>query len=320
LFSLICTPIFYQWSALELWGVLFLGHWKFPRICGVVAVCLFSLVTNVLAEPSEALRFFSLDEPVVTTLDQAPQDLALVTTAIVARMRADGAPDTAPVTFAPNLVSRLHERSFRYGGFYMDSITVSFIGPANGPEDGRRVYGTIQFADQLGRRTATAFGVEYVFDDAEIYVSDVALNLAVPVDPDIRLYLLPTEKASEMLSESANDHLELMAFIAEHALDVNSTSGLCNCAIVATTFDRIPGDAHLYASVSNAESGDKIVMGSHFLMDYDGWRVAVLEGQIDLSPNSDMRIDALYAAAPAQIDTPSTFAVARSFIPSGANR
>lgn len=289
-------------------------HWPLRHLFLFACALLVGSSASVYAEQPGALEFSALNEPVVTTLDQAPSDIALVTTAIVARMRTDGAPETVPVVFAPNMANRLHEKSFRYAGFFIDSITVSFIGPANGLEEGRRVYGTIQFADQLGRRAATAFGVEYVFDAGEIYVSDVSLDLAVPVDPDIRLYLLPIERASQMLSDASASHLDLMAFLAEHALDLNSMSGICNCAIVATTFDRIPGDAHLYASVSNAESGDKIVMGSHFLMDYDGWRVAVLEGQLDLTSSSDIRIDALYAAAPTQIDTPSTFTVARSFL------
>lgn len=293
-----------------------------PVRCTLLTACalLVGLTSGANASEANTLSFFTFDEPVVTTLDQAPRDIALVTTAIVARMRADDVPETAPVVFAPNMDSRLHETSFRYEGFYIDSITVSFIGPANGLEKGRRVYGTLQFADQLGRRAATAFGVEYVFDDEEIYVSDVALNLAVPVEPDIRLYLLPTEKASEMLREAANDHLALMAFIAAHALDVSSANGMCNCAIIATTFDRIPGDAHLYASVSNARNGEKVVMGSHYLLDYDGWRVAVLDGHLDLKPSSDLRIEALYAAAPTQLDTPSSFAVAQSFLPGEANQ
>lgn len=295
-------------------------YWPFRRPLLTVCALLIVFSSAVHAGEAEALGFFTLNEPVVTTLDQAPRDIALVTTAIVARMRADDVPETAPVVFAPNMDSRLHETSFRYDGFYIDSITVSFIGPANGLEKGRRVYGTLQFADQLGRRAATAFGVEYVFDDEEIYVSDVALNLAVPVEPDIRLYLLPTEKASEMLREAANDHLALMAFIAAHALDVSSANGMCNCAIIATTFDRIAGDAHLYASVSNARNGEKVVMGSHYLLDYDGWRVAVLDGHLDLTPSSDLRIEALYAAAPTQLDTPSSFAVVQSFLPGEANQ
>jgi extradiol dioxygenase family protein len=292
-------------------------HWKFWYVCLLACASLFGFAASAHAEPNDDLRFFTFDEPVVTTLDQAPQDIALVTTAIVARMRADGAPETTPVIFAPNMEDRLREKSFRYAGFYVDSITVSFIGPANDLEEGRRIYGTIQFADEVGRRTATAFGVEYAFDAGEIYVSDLSLDLAVPVEPDIRLYLLPIEKASEMMRDASDNHLELMGFIAEHALDLEGLNGMCNCAIVTTSFDRLSGDAHLYASVSNAESGEKIVMGSHFLTDYDGWRVAVLEGQLDLSSNSNMRIDALYAAAPMQIDTPSTFAVARSFSPGG---
>ncbi len=295
-------------------------HWPFRSLFHFACALFFGFSANAHAAQDDILQFFTLNEPVVTTLDQAPSDIALVTTALVARMRTDGAPETTPVVFASNMENRLREKSFRYAGFYVDSITVSFIGPANGLEEGRRVYGTIQFADQLGRRSATAFGVEYAFDAGEIHVSDVSLNLAVPVDPDIRLFLLPIEKASQMLSDAANNHLEVMAFIAEHALDMDNAGGLCTCAIVATTFDRLPGDAHLYASVSNAESGEKIVMGSHFLMDYDGWRVAILEGQLDLRPSSDIRIDALYAAAPTQINTSSTFAVARSFIPGRANQ
>lgn len=299
-------------------GITFLTREKIRRFGVTLAVCLTALAPIAQAEPIGDLRFFSLDEPVVTTLDQAPEDIALVTTALVARMRGiTGAEATLPVKFAPSLSSRLIERSFRYDGFDVDSITVSFIGPASGWEQGRRIFGTVQFTDQLGRRTATAFGVDYLFDDAEIYVDDVALDLAVPANPDIRLYLLPTERASEMLAEAATNHLDLMAFIAEHALDVNNASGICNCAIIAASFDRLPGDAHLFASVREAGSGDKIVMGSHFVMDFDGWRVAVLDGRIDLSAGSEMVIEALFAAAPSVTDEPSTFRVAQQFAPGG---
>ena len=286
----------------------------------MVAICLFGFALNAQAAPGEELQFYTLDEPLVTTLEEAPADIALVATAIVARMRVDDALETPPVVFAPNMTDRLHERTFRYEGFYVDSITVTYMGPATGTEAGRRLFGTFQFADEMGRRTAAGFGVEYVFDDEEIYVSDVALNLKTPVDPDIRLYILPTDKASEMLENATDNHLELMAFIAEHALDVNNASGICSCTIVAATFDRLPGDAHLYASASNTESGEKITLGNHFLMDFDGWRVALLDGQIDLSPSSQMTIEALYAPAPKVSDETPVFNVVQSFTPGETNQ
>lgn|GEM_PF-2464864 len=296
-----------------------MAHSKLLRVSAVVAVCLFGFALNVQAEPREELQFYTLDEPLVTTLDEAPADIALVATAIAARMRVDDALETPPVVFAPDMADRLHERSFRYEGFYVDSITLTYMGPASGPEAGRRLFGTFQFADEMGRRTAAGFGVEYVFDGEEIFVSDVALNLATPVDPDIRLYLLPTDKASEMLENATDNHLELMAFVAEHALDVNNASGICSCAIVAATFDRLPGNAHLYASASNTVSGEKITLGSHFLLDFDGWRVALLDGQIDLSPNSHMTIEALYAPAPKASNETPVFTVVQSFTPGEAN-
>jgi len=297
-----------------------LTHLKLLCVGAVVAACLFGFTLNVQAEPGEELQFYTLDEPVVTTLDEAPADIALVATAIAARMRVDDALETPPVVFAPNMAGRLHEQTFRYEGFYVDSITLTYMGPATGPEPGRRLFGTFQFEDEMGRSTAAGFGVEYVFDDEEIYVSDVALNLATPVDPDIRLYILPTDKASEMLENASDNHLELMAFIAEHALDVNNASGICGCTIVAATFDRLPGDAHLYASASNSESGEKITLGSHFLLDFDGWRVALLDGQIDLSPNSKMTIEALYAPAPKASNENPVFNVVQSFTPGEANQ
>jgi hypothetical protein len=289
-------------------------------VCVVAAACLLGTTLTAHAQSEDSLQFFALDEPIVTTLDQTPPDIALVTTAIVAQMRANDPQDTPPVVFAPALANKLHEQSFRYEGFYLDSITLTFLGPANGPEEGRRLFGKIQFEDELGRRTAAGFGVEYVFDDAEIYVSEAALNLATPVEPDIRLYILPTDKASEMLEEASDNHLEVMAFIAEHAIDVANASSICSCAIVAASFDRLPNNAHLYASASNSETGERIVMGSHFVMNFDGWRVALLDGQIDLSPGSQTTIEALYAPAPAASDEPSTFSVVRSHSLGEANQ
>lgn len=253
------------------------------RVCVASMVCLFGMTANAQSEPGNDLRVFLLDQPIISTLDEAPEDIALVTTAIVARLRgANGADATMPIVFAPSLASKMLERTFRYDGFYVETVAVSFIGPTTEPEAGRRLFGTLHFTDMLGRRAATSFGVEYVFDGSEIYVSDISLDLATPPEPEARLYVLSAERATEMLSLTHRNHLEAMAFLAEHALDVNQENGLCDCAIVVANFDRIPGRAQLYASVSDAQNGEKIIMGSHFVMDFEGWRLAVLDGTLDV--------------------------------------
>ncbi len=262
------------------------------------------------------LRLFGLDAPIVSTLEDAPADMALVTTAIVARMRGS-VEATDPVVFAPPLADRLLERTFRYDGFYVETITVSYIGPANSWEAGRRLYGTIQFADELGRRAATSFGVEYLLDDGKVYVSDVALDVVAPPEPEVRLYFLPQEKASEMFEDAASSHLEFLTFLAGHALDLPLETESCSCIVVAVSMDRTPANASLYANVSDVRDGGKIVLGAHYLMEFEGWRVGLLEGEFDLGPDSIMDIQALYAPPAIGDSKKAKLQIATSYAPGG---
>ncbi len=290
---------------------------SFKRVA-LGAVAIFIGIGLLLQQSARAddLRIFALDEPLSMTLEDAPADMALVTSAIVARMRGPLAAEaTAPVTFAPTLTDRLLERRFRYDGFFVETITISFIGPANSWEPGRRLYGTIHFADLAGRKAATAFGVEYLFDDGEVYVSDVALRVAAAPVPDIRLYLLRANMAADMMKAHATSHLALLSFLTEHALDVTAETGACDCVVAAVALDRIPANAHLYASVGDRRSGNKIVQGDHYLLDFEGWRVSLLEAEINLGADSNQDVQALYAPPLINPDARPTLTVASQFVP-----
>ncbi len=312
--------ILWNWQALVANGVGFVGKMSimsfFRRFLFVASISAGAGLLVLDSAYGDDLRLFGLDSPIISTLEDAPADMALVTTAIVARMRGSET-KTNPVVFAPRLANRLLEKTFRYDGFHVDVITISFIGPANSWEAGRRLYGTILFTDELGRRAATSFGVEYLFDDGEIYVSDVALDVVSPPEPEVRIFLLPAEKASQMFGGAVPSHLDLLAFIAEHALDVSLATGTCSCVVAVVSMDRTPANASLYANVSDVRDGSKIVLGAHYLMEFEGWRVALLEGEIDLGSDSIMDIQALYAPPTTNDAEPTRLSLATHFIPGG---
>lgn len=283
-----------------------------PLMAGFVLLWSAFTLPSSPAKATEPTRFFTLDQPVITTLEDAPADISLVATAIIAQMRSGEPVDTSPVKFATSLMPRLRERSFRYAGFYVDAISVSHILPARSWEAGRRIYGVIQFTDQVGRRAASRFGVEYLLDGEEIYVSDVSLRTVAPPEPDVRLYVLRTDKATRLFQLANGNHLDALGFIAEHALNVSRERGSCDCVLVAVAFDRLPPGARLHAHVSDTRSGEKVMMGTHYVMDFVGWHIAGLSGRLDLSGSSSMALQALLSLPEGEGEAPGPFRIVTS--------
>ena len=268
---------------------------------GVAATVLAGAFGSGPAAAQETVErgLFVFDTPIEITLAETPADIAVAMLAVIARMRGVSDPEVIePAVFVGSVGERLAEESFFYEGFDVEAIQIGYLGPSESGGIGRRIYGAFRFADPLGRRATTSFGIDYVVNDANVFIDDAALRTAGLVEPDVRLYVLDSDDVPDDFLAEVSDHVAFLQFVAENAVpvaDMAETEGADDYTVIALSLDRLPADGSLYVNVSAAASGDKISMGKQLVLDFDGWRAVAVRGFLDVSADSPLAIEALYS-------------------------
>ena len=261
----------------------------------------------------------TFDRPIEGPLADAPADIGTAAMGLVLGMRGqDLAASRIPIRFGESARAALRSDSFRYAGFDVRTVRVSHIDPHPSRLPGRRIMGILEFGDALGRRAFTSYLLSYTIGDNALYVTDLALRRFAVDAPDIRLFVIPGQAFARQLEQGFGTHAQLLRVIAENALPVSrmrATRRADDYVVAAVSMDRLPANAGLFVQVSDAGTGRKIDMGEQTLLSFDGWRVAIVRGTMDMSAKSAVALDGLYAAGlPATVEKTKLHSVIR-FVP-----
>ncbi len=240
---------------------------------------------------------FVLNDVVAGSIADAPVDMGAALLATLLRMR--GATDPAatdPVTFDEQPAKALVEPLFRYEGFDVQTIRISRVAPHTLGLYGRRLFGAFEFVDPAGRRALTGYGMEYELTDDGIRVTEAALRPFAELTPDVRFYVLPGAAFAARVGKGFDSHLILISYLAEHGLslgDLRANRAEADYAVVAISMDRLPFGSTLRLQFSD---GEKVFdTGTAVDIDFMGWMMTAVRAEMDLSKNSPLVIDALFA-------------------------
>jgi hypothetical protein len=245
----------------------------FRSLLLIAALCAAAPVVH--AERTMAFR-----DPVDAVIDEAPADIATATLATVALLR--GLPDTAlppQVTVAPGVAEKLRDPHTRFEGFDLTSFNLSYVGPPRSGKPGRRIVGTLVFADDTGRQAEQTYAIDYEFRRGGLLIREARSERQPPPRPRVAMFAVPAGRVPTDFFAKLRPYGEMLAWLADNAADVrHPTSGPHH--VFAVALDRLgPGDQLVI------DEGKRVAQTR---LDIGGWQIAVrrvesLAGALPLS-------------------------------------
>lgn len=207
--------------------------------------------------------------PASIAFEEMPQDIAAVTMTLVAMLR--GLPETElppEVRLAPGSTAKLADPYTRFEGFDLRGVHFDYIGPSRQGETGRRLVGTLSFSDETGRSAHQTFAVDYGLGRNGIVIHEAASDRAPPLVPRVVLLAVPVRQVPPDLLQTARPHGELLAWLADHAIDPKRPyQGESGFYVFAVSLDRLgPKDRLVF---------DARRPPPQKLLDQGGWVMAV---------------------------------------------
>lgn len=207
--------------------------------------------------------------PAPVAFEEMPQDIAAVTMTLVALLR--GLPEAelpAEVRLEPGSTAKLADPYTRFEGFDLRGVHFDYIGPSRKSGAGRRLVGTLSFSDETGRSAHQAFAVDYGLGRDGLVIREAASGRVSPLVPRVALLAVPAERVPTDLLQAARPHGELLAWLAEHAIDPKRPyTGGKGFYVFAVSLDRLgPKDRLVFEAP---------LPPPQKLLDQGGWVVAV---------------------------------------------
>jgi hypothetical protein len=265
-----------------------------------VALLLLTLVFGMCILPGLTVADNSIEQikPLLTGEDAEKErpDIGAVVYASVLQMRHSQT-DTYPVIFSPDAQRELHRDSFQYLGFGKPLYSVTHFVQENEQENLYNLGVIMSFTDAAFRRCAVFCEFDYAIEEEQILVKQVAVKQLVPDQPQTLLAIVPADRVPDDLLQMHPTHIDLLQWIFVNSLKVDELPEIPSKQpyyILAATLDRIDKGAKLQIRVSDDKSGLEGVAGGCMDVDYEGWHVAIIQGEFTLKTDQEFFVKILY--------------------------
>ncbi len=222
----------------------------------------------------------------IEPVEALPWEIATVLGAAVLEMRKlERAGPVWPVTFDGTAAQALKEDDFRYKNFDLSAVAVTRYQRAfSGAMD---LSAILTFVDGGGRRGIASAVLSFLISGDGIQVQSADLVLMAAPETRVRLVIAPAG-----LSASANFSGMLNAAVEHEVTPKTAGSFLQNFEISAFFLDRLPPDGQVQIRLA-ADQGGPVGFGVGGASDFDGWRVARMDGAFALNGPSEFFIKAV---------------------------
>lgn len=226
-----------------------------------------ALLAAALAHAGPAMVF---RDAVEASVDEAPADIAAATLAAVALLR--GLPEAAlppAVSVASGVAERLRDPHTRFEGFDLTSFHLGYVGPSRSGKAGRRIVGTLVFADESGRQAEQSYALEYEFHRGGLRIHEAASERQPPPRPRVVMYAVPVDRVPADFFGKLRPFGETLAWLADNATDTKdaATAATGPHYVFAVALDRLAPDDRLIL-----DEGKK---AAQTRLDIGGWQVAI---------------------------------------------
>jgi hypothetical protein len=219
----------------------------------------------VQAESAMAFR-----DAVEASIDEAPADIAAATLAAVALIR--GLPEAAlppAVRVASGVAEKLRDPHTRFEGFDLTSFHLGYVGPSRSGKAGRRIVGSLVFADETGRQAEQTYAIDYTFRGGGILIQEAMSVRHPPPRPRVTMYAVPASRVPTDFLHKVRPYGELLAWLADNAIDATNaaTAAKGSHYVFAVALDRLGPDDRLIL-----DEGKNVAQTR---LDIGGWQIAI---------------------------------------------
>ena len=225
----------------------------------------------LLAAPlSQAENAMAYRGSAATALDEAPADVVAVTLSTVALLRGLREPARLrPVTFKPGVAEKLRDPHTRFEGFDLKGFQLSYLGPSTHAKSGRRIVGSLVFADSSDLRSEVSYAIDYALQPQQLLIHEAAVERKSPLRPRVVMYAVPTRRMPADFFQTVRPFGETLGWLAKNSINTTNTATLGSEPhyVFAASLDRLGKQDRLILN-----EGEKV---SQTLLDIGGWQMIV---------------------------------------------
>ena len=211
------------------------------------------------------------------TVDDLLPDQQMVLATLIERLRGNG--PLEGVTYEPGGVQATVEQDFKYEGFGLAGLILTGYDVKPFAKGVAAAYldGGLLFKDELGRRVAVQFAVNYLVYEDHLVIRDSAVTPRTPDFPEVQAFFLPGSFNDIPASEVEN-MADLYVWTVNHAVPVNlAGEGFPEqeYTILVFCMDRLRPEASFDVSVTGSRGGGKKLADMEYVGDR-GWRTGLV--------------------------------------------
>ena len=230
-------------------------------------------------------------EPIATSLDQMPEEAAMVATAIQRRVAGTGKGQVQNVRFADHLRARFSqpwssEEGFVFTGAQLYQHQASIDTPSETATSGR-----LDFEEPFGRRAFVRYDARYRSSEKGLVIEDARVTPLYAASPEPIMFVVPAESLPADANRIPGTYGGLLQFVAARAVDptkpASVSMGERDYVIFVFFLDQDSPSSILHVKVSDKPSTLYGYKDTTRYVDFGGWLVAVLAGRFTLSGGSD---------------------------------
>lgn len=246
------------------------------------------LAVGVSACGGQTVNMKQAVESSVSLDNQAmPADIKLASSAILMKIKGYGDDSVQGVNYAPEATKNIKAVGLDYDGFKLRGITIVNYEPT---AEGTELVGLMVFEDAIGRRAGVRYLAEYQVGAQGIVIQHASVVQVHTMNPRIEAYVVPFNPNVDQAAISAN-HNALYTYAVNSSIPLSKAqTGVGDYDVFLFVMDRSSTTSETKGRVSKNDSRGSGFEDATTLLDYNGWQVAVISGELD--PKAD---NTLYA-------------------------
>lgn len=230
-----------------------------------------------------------LPEPIATSLEQMPDDAAMVAKAIQQRVTGAGRGRVQNVRFAGNVGTTLTQPWSKEARFIPTGAQLySHQAKADDPT-GKTTSGRLDFEEPLGRKASVRYEALYRTTGNGILIEEAHVTQVYSTFPEPLMFVVPAEVLPVIASGYPNTYGELLQFVGTRAVASTKTASPSmlpkDYVIFVFFLGQVSDTANISVNVSDVPSGINGYNESTRYVHFGGWRVALLAGRFTLFGN-----------------------------------
>lgn len=237
-------------------------------------------------EVTQMMDRSDLPEPIATSLDQMPDDAAMVARAIQQRINRTGQRRVQNVRFADNVGTKLAQPWSSEPGFLLTGAQL-YVHQAKADNPAQKTTsGRLNFEGPVGRRASVRYDAVYRTSVKGVLIEEAHVTPIYVTYPEPRLFVVPAKALPADANRYPGTYGELLQFVGTRAVDSTATTPVSmeqkDYVIFVFLLDEVSASANLDVKVSSEPSGIYGYKDSTRYVNFGDWRVALLAGRFTL--------------------------------------